>query len=98
MWIGLGGIFEFTCIMCATIAYQNDSSTFVSLLAYLTLVYAFLADYFIFNIMIVGLQLTFTLALFAVLIAVAVYKFWESMQPLPPPPPSDEPNKEIEEV
>ena len=43
------GLFSALNLTCLTIAYQNDKSATVSLLAYIALVYAFCADIFIFK-------------------------------------------------
>lgn len=45
----LTGLFSALNLTCLTIAYQNDKSATVSLLAYIGLVYAFLADVVIFD-------------------------------------------------
>ena len=45
----LTGIFSALNLTCITIAYQNDKSATVSLLAYISLVYAFMADTVIFS-------------------------------------------------
>lgn len=44
------GIFSALNLTCLVIAYQNDKSATVSLLAYIALVYAFAADVAIFNL------------------------------------------------
>jgi len=45
----LSGLFAGFNTTCLTIAFQNERSTTVSLLAYIELVYSFLADVFLFN-------------------------------------------------
>ena len=45
----LTGVFCALNLACSTIAFQNDKSATVSLLAYIALVYAFLADTLIFK-------------------------------------------------
>ena len=45
----LCGVCSSINLTCLTIAYQNDKSTTVSLLAYIELVYAFAADIFLFD-------------------------------------------------
>ena len=42
---------------CLVIAYQNDKSATVSLLAYIALVYAFIADIVIFNLSFLAMEL-----------------------------------------
>ena len=54
----LTGIFSALNLTCLTIAYQNDKSATVSLLAYIALVYAFTADIMIFNHNFVFLELS----------------------------------------
>ena len=51
------GIFSALNLTCLTVAYQNDKSATVSLLAYIALVYAFCADIFIFKHDFVNLEL-----------------------------------------
>lgn len=47
--MGLTGVCSAVNMTCLTIAFQNDKTATVSLLAYIALVYAFLADLFIFK-------------------------------------------------
>ena len=54
----LTGVFSALNLTCLTIAYQNDKSATVSLMAYIALVYAFLADTMIFNHNFVFLELS----------------------------------------
>merc|ERR1719422_1236202 len=54
----LTGVFSALNLTCLTIAYQNDKSATVSLLAYIAIVYAFGADIMIFNHNFVVLELT----------------------------------------
>lgn len=51
------GIFSALNLTCLTIAYQNDKSATVSLLAYIALVYAFTADIVVFSHKFVFLEL-----------------------------------------
>ena len=51
------GVFSALNLTCLTIAYQNDKSATVSLLAYIALVYAFLADIVLFKHQFVILEL-----------------------------------------
>ena len=51
------GLFSALNLTCLTIAYQNDKSATVSLLAYIALVYAFCADIFIFKNDFVSLEI-----------------------------------------
>ena len=57
MYIFFTGLFSAFNLTCLTIAYQNDSSATVSLLAYIALVYAFLADVMIFELSFVAMEL-----------------------------------------
>ena len=61
-----------------TIAYQSDSSGFVSLLGYAIILYGFLSDVIIFNERIMALQLAGALIIFCATFAVAVYKLCEA--------------------
>ena len=51
------GIFSALNLTCLPVAYQNDKSATVSLLAYIALVYAFCADIFIFKHDFVNLEI-----------------------------------------
>ena len=53
----LTGIFSALNLTCLVIAYQNDKSATVSLLAYIALVYAFLADLTIFQLSFVPMEI-----------------------------------------
>jgi len=57
IYIALTGIFSALNLTCLVIAYQNDSSATVSLLAYIALVYAFVADVTIFQLTFVFMEL-----------------------------------------
>ena len=48
-YLGMTGVFSALNLTCLTIAFQNDKSATVSLLAYIALVYAYLADIFIYD-------------------------------------------------
>ena len=56
-YLSMTGVFSALNLTCLTIAFQNDKSATVSLLAYIALVYAFLADIFIFKHDFVKLEL-----------------------------------------
>merc|ERR1711957_448028 len=45
----LTGVFSASNLTCLTIAYQSDNSSTVSLLSYVAIVYAILADVFLFD-------------------------------------------------
>ena len=72
----------FDCVACnsMTIAYQRDSSGFVSLLGYAIILYGFLADLIFFNEEIQTLQLLGALIIFAATFIVAVYKLCEAFK------------------
>lgn len=70
----LTGIFSALNLTCLTIAYQNDKSATVSLLAYIALVYAFLADTMIFNHNFVFLELSGALIITSFNLTTIVYK------------------------
>ena len=70
----LTGIFSALNLTCLTIAYQNDKSATVSLLAYISLVYAFLADTMIFNHNFVFLELSGALLITTFNLFTIVYK------------------------
>ena len=57
-----------------TIAYQSDSSGFVSLLGYAIILYGFLGDVIIFNERLMALQLAGALLIFVATFVVAVVK------------------------
>ena len=70
----LTGIFSALNLTCLTIAYQNDKSATVSLLAYIALVYAFLADTMIFSHNFVCLEITGALIITSFNLFTIVYK------------------------
>lgn len=57
MYVALTGVFSALNLTCLVIAYQNDTSATVSLLAYIALVYAFVADVAIFHLTFVVMEL-----------------------------------------
>ena len=70
----LTGIFSALNLTCLTIAYQNDKPATVSLLAYIALVYAFLADTMIFNHNFVFLEISGALIITSFNLLTIVYK------------------------
>ena len=70
----LTGIFSALNLTCLTIAYQNDKSATVSLLAYIALVYSFLADTMIFNHNFVELELIGAMIITGFNLVTIVYK------------------------
>merc|ERR1711997_59830 len=74
------GIFSALNLTCLTIAYQNDKSATVSLLAYIALVYAFTADIMIFNHNFVLLELTGAILITSFNLFTIVYKMFYSYE------------------
>jgi len=72
----LTGVFSALNLTCLTIAYQNDKSATVSLLAYISLVYAFMADTVIFNHNFAFLELTGALLITSFNLFTIVYKMY----------------------
>ena len=72
----LTGIFSALNLTCLTIAYQNDKSATVSLLAYIALVYAFSADTIVFNHNFVPLELMGALLITTFNLFTIVYKMY----------------------
>jgi len=72
--IVISGVLDFVCVGSMIIAYQSDTTAFVSLLGYSQVVYAFLIDIFVFKQTITGFQLFCALVICATTIAVALFK------------------------
>ena len=72
----LTGIFSALNLTCITIAYQNDKSATVSLLAYISLVYAFMADTVIFSHNFAFLELSGALLITSFNLFTIVYKMY----------------------
>lgn len=66
--------------MFSIVAYQNDESSFVALLCYTGVVYAYLSDVFIFKQGVNGLQLLFAVGILLVTATMAVYKYCETQK------------------
>ena len=73
------GVFSALNLTCLVIAYQNDGSAFVSLLAYIALVYAFLADITIFKLTFVAMEISGA----AVITFFNVFTIWYKMKYAP---------------
>ena len=58
VFVILTGLFSALNLTCVVIAYQNDGSATVSLLSYIALVYAFVADVSIFGQSFLALEIT----------------------------------------
>ena len=56
----------------STLAFQNDSGGFVSLLSYMSIVYAYFYDQFLFDEALNGISLIAALVIFILTFAVAV--------------------------
>jgi len=70
--------FDFLSINSQTIAYQSDSSGFVSLIGYMSVLYAFLGDYFIFHENISKAELCGAALILCVTVWVSVVKIREA--------------------
>jgi drug/metabolite transporter (DMT)-like permease len=66
--------FDFLQLAAQNIAFQNDSSGFVSILGYMTIVYGFAADELIFHQSINGMELVGATLIFIVCITTAIVK------------------------
>ena len=63
-----------------TIAFQADASGFVAILGFFNIVYAFLADKFIFDETMQGVQLTCALLILAITVALAIRRIQKQNQ------------------
>lgn len=70
----LGGICDFLALITLTIAYQNDSTGFVSIIGYMSVFYSFLADQFLFSAPITGFDLFGAGCILCVTFGTAIYK------------------------
>ena len=75
----LTGVFSALNLTCITIAYQNDKSSTVSLLAYISLVYAFMADTVIFGHNFVFLELAGALLITSFNLFTIAYKMYYNL-------------------
>ena len=73
------GVFSALNLTCITIAYQNDKSSTVSLLAYISLVYAFMADTVIFGHTFVILELAGALLITSFNLFTITYKMYYNL-------------------
>ena len=60
--------------LTTTLAYQMDSSGFVSLISYMSIVYGFLCDQFIFDEKFTVIELVAALVILAVALFITIYK------------------------
>lgn len=70
----LACFFNFIELNSQNIAFQSDSSGFVSVVGYLVVFYGFLADEFVFKRPIAGLELAGACMIFVVTVGVTVFK------------------------
>lgn len=70
-------LFDTITVNSVTIAFQSDSSGFVSLISYISIVYAFIADLVIFNESFSTIELLAALTILIVTVATAAFKICE---------------------
>ena len=70
----IGALFDTMAIYSTTVAFQSDSSGFVALISYLTIVYSFLADRFIFDEEFAPLEMVAAIFILLVTICIMIYK------------------------
>ena len=70
----LGGLSDFGALTCVNLAFQNDSTGFVSIIGYMSVFYSFLADQFLFDAPITGFDLVGAICILIVTLGTAVYK------------------------
>ena len=73
-YLFLACMFNFVELNSQNIAFQSDSSGFVSVVGYLVVFYGFLADEFVFKRPIAGLELAGAIMIFTVTVGVTVFK------------------------
>jgi drug/metabolite transporter (DMT)-like permease len=56
-WMVLGATISNMSVVCNIIAAQNEKAAIIQMIGYISLIYAFLGDFFIFHLTISGLQL-----------------------------------------
>ena len=66
--------FDVVAVNSMTIAYQSDSSGFVSLISYISVFYAFLGDLLIFKETFTTRELICSMLTLSVIVGVSVYK------------------------
>ena len=71
-------LFDSLAVNSGTIAFQSDSSGFISLVTYINIIYAFVADTVIFKESFSGWELTGALVIFVVTVGTSIYKLRES--------------------
>ena len=71
-------LIETVAVYSMTIAYQSDSSGFVSLISYMLVIYAFFADIFVFCEQFKWLELVAALVILLVTVATSIFKLRQS--------------------
>jgi len=74
----LACVLDFICMNTQTIAFQKDSSGFVSIIGYIGVLYAFLADTFIFHDSISTVEMASAFVILLVTMSVTVFKLREN--------------------
>jgi hypothetical protein len=67
-------ILKFLCMSANVIAFQSDSSGFVSLIGYTQVAYVFMADYAIFGLEINAIMILCTILILGTTVTVSVFK------------------------
>jgi drug/metabolite transporter (DMT)-like permease len=67
-------LFDTLAVNSMTVAFQSDSSGFISLVSYISIVYAFIGDVVIFNETFVPIELACSIGILAVIIGVSLMK------------------------
>ena len=67
-------VFDFIALNCQTVAFQSDSSGFVSLIGYMAVLYAFIVDYLVFHESISLVEICGAILILTVTILVSVKK------------------------
>lgn len=70
-------LFDSLAVNSMTIAFQSDSSGFVALISYITIIYAFVSDCTIFKESFSWIELVAALVILVVTVATSVYKIKE---------------------
>jgi len=79
-YLGLCCACDFININSTNIAFQNDSSGFIAIIGYMSMVYGFLADEFIFHLPITGYDLLGAVLIAVVTLTTTVHKVYQSSQ------------------
>lgn len=78
-WLIFGAAIADTLgVYSMTIAFQSDTSGFVSLISYINVIYAFLADYFIFKENFAWVELLAAVVILVVTVLTSIVKMRES--------------------